>query len=585
MPSLLARLLLALTCLCACPTWAANSAPLEPVLLGDGSPSFEVTSDIQTWIDTNSKATIEAVALSPKNFTSGLALTRHPLSDKDTLWIKLYLLRPPGNSAEWHLTIPLPFLDSATLYQPNATGGWSVQTAGDTIAQANWNKRWLYPEFDLSLTTGATQVVYLRVRNFKHVSIPLRLATKPEREYQRILEVILLGLLLGALVCLSLLSVVRYLEHGEFSDIWASLYGLLITLTVAQINGVLNVFLWASVPDWGNYAYAIMPLIAMGAALLFVRDLYALSTHFHRYEAFLSAVGWGTIASVLLYAVMPRSAADKVSYIILLTATVIGLGATGVSWLGGSSIWRWLMLAYMPQFLGLSALMAEALGWVPTMWEMRYITSACVALSVPVLVYALSRATHDRKELEVRANHLPTQDALTGLLTREVFQSHLDDAVQRSIEHREPISLVLVHIINHAHIRQSLGDPVAEQSLLRAVVKLHRILRDVDPAGRVGTAYFALLLDGVATRQTLTERMVQLIASGLIPLPGLYPPVTLQFHAACVLLHENPVAPETALPALEALLASMSPHTRRPIRFLEPEPTQAAALQSELSPT
>jgi diguanylate cyclase (GGDEF)-like protein len=585
MPSLLARLLIALTCLCTYPAWAANALAAEPVVLADGNPSFEITSEVQTWIDTNSRATIETVALSPKGFASGLALNRHPLTDKDTLWIKLYFLRPAGNSAEWHLTIPLPFLDSATLYQPNAAGGWSVQTAGDTVAQVSWSKKWLYPEFDLNLATGATQVAYLRVRNFKHVSIPLRLATKPEREYQRILEVVLLGLLLGALTCLSLLSVVRYLEHRELSDIWASLYGLLITLTVAQINGVLNVFIWGSVPEWGNYAYALMPLIAMGAAVLFVRDLYALSTHFHRYEAFLSAVGWGTIASVLLYAVMPRSSADRVSYIILLSSTVIGLGATGVSWLGGSSIWRWLMLAYMPQFLGLLELMAEALGWVPTLWEMRYITSASVALSVPVLVYALSRATHDRKELEVRANHLPTQDALTGLLTREVFQNHLDDAVQRSIEHREPISLVLVNIINHTHIRQSLGDPVAEQSLLRAVVKLHRILRDVDPAGRVGTSHFALLLDGVATRQALTERMVQLIASGLIPLPGLHPPVTLQFHAACVLLHENPIAPATALSDLEALLSSMSPNTRRPIRFLEPEPTQAAPLQSEIRPS
>jgi hypothetical protein len=92
------------------------------------------------------------------------------------------------------------------------------------------------------------------------------------------------------------------------------------------------------------------------------------------------------------------------------------------------------------------------------------------------------------------------------------------------------------------------------------------------------------LLDGVGSRQMLTERMVQLIASGLIPLPGLTPPVTLQFHVGCVLLHENPLTPETALAQLDALLESMSPHTRRPIRFLEPVPTQAAALQVEAVP-
>ena len=260
------------------------------------------------------------------------------------------------------------------------------------------------------------------------------------------------------------------------------------------------------------------------------------------------------------------------------------MAATGLSWHGRSPIWNWLLLAYLPQYLGFLRLMAEALGLAPTMWEMRYFTTTSVALSVPFLIYGLARATHDRKELVVRANHLPTQDALTGLLTGAVFQTQLEEAYERTIAHREPIALVLVKVINHEHIRTTLGDPVAEESLLRSVVKLHRILRDVDPAGRAGTASFALLLDGVATRHALNERMVQLIASGLIPLPGLEPPVTLQFHAACVLLHENPIAPEVALSKLEEVLTSMSPHTRRPIRFLEPLPTQAEECPPESKP-
>jgi GGDEF domain-containing protein len=342
--------------------------------------------------------------------------------------------------------------------------------------------------------------------------------------------------------------------------------------------------LWPNMPEFGNYAYSALPVVAVGGALLFVRELYSLSTQYHRFDRFLDTVGWGTIASVLTFAFFDRPVADKVCALILVFATTMGLGATLLSWRGKSPIWGWLLLAYLPQYLALLRLMAEAIGLAPTMWEMRYLMSFSVAMAVPVLIYALSQATHDRKELAIRARHLPTQDALTGLLTPEAFHGQLADAHRRAIEGREPIALVLVHIINHEHIRRALGDPVAEQSLLRAVVKLHRILRDVDPAGRVGTSHFGLLLDGVANRQVLTERMVQLIASGLVPLPGLTPPVTLQFHVACVLLHENPIEPTTAIENLTTLLAGMSPQTRRPIRFLEPEPTQAAALHSEVQP-
>ena len=72
------------------------------------------------------------------------------------------------------------------------------------------------------------------------------------RETQRLLEMAALGLMLGTLLTLCLLSLVRYLEHGNRTDVWASLYGLLILLTVAQINGVLNLFVWPGLPVWGN---------------------------------------------------------------------------------------------------------------------------------------------------------------------------------------------------------------------------------------------------------------------------------------------------------------------------------------------
>ena len=146
-------------------------------------------------------------------------------------------------------------------------------------------------------------------------------------------------------------------------------------------------------------------------------------------------------------------------------------------------------------------------------------------------------------------------------------------AYKRVISDGEPVAVVLISVINHDHIRQAFGDTTAEQCLLRAVIKLQRVLRDVDPAGRVDTHRFALLLEGVADKDALNQRMVQLIASGLIPIPGLEPEVNLQFQAACVLLHHNPVTPERVFDELGSLLQDMSPRTRRPIRFLEAPPT------------
>ena len=582
MTSFVARLCIAAACLFGAAASHAESPPPAPVVLEAQTPSLEIQGEVPSWLEGGYGASVEQVAAQPGVFHGQPVLQRQDLNDTSTLWLRLRLVRRAEAPMQWTLNIPLPFVDEVQLFQRDADGRWQRQQAGDTLAQSTWSLRGPYPDFLLHLPDTQEHEVFLRIRNFKHLSVPIRLATWDARALQRLQELVALGLLLGVLLVLVLLSLLRYAEHRNRSDIGAAAFSTLVLLTTAQVNGVLNMLVWPQWPAVGNYAYSILPVLAVGASLLFVRMLYAISTHFSRYDRFLRGIGVLTLVSSLTYAI-DRSAADKIGAVILLVATSTGLVATFLSWRGNSRIWYWLMAAYIPQYLCLLRMMFEALGWLPIWWELRYLMTLGVALSVPVLVYALSRATHDRKERELRARHLPTQDALTGLLTPTAFLQELKTAFDRVLDQREPIALVLVRVVNYEHIRKGLGNPVAENSLLRAVVKLHRILRDVDPAGRVGAGDFALILDGVLTRQALTERMVQLIGSGLIPLPGLHPPITLQFHAACVLLHENPVAPEAALPALQTLLEGMSSHTRRPIRFLETPQTMPVPLPGESS--
>lgn len=581
MPYLLLRLMLALALgfgMGLAPVWAAAPAVPETLVLGDGNTALELTGSVPTWLEGGTRASIDEVAAAPQAFTPASALARHALNDGNTLWLHLRLVRAAGNTAHWTLNVPAPFVDAVTLYQRSDAKQWVAQSAGDTLPQTLWSRRGLYPEFTLDLPSGVPQDVYLQVRNFKHLSLPIRLATAPLREGQRQLESVGLGLVIGTLLTLAALSVIRHYEHKNPFDLKAAWYGLLVAMSVAQVNGVLNALLWSAWPTWADYANSILPLVAVGTSLLFVRKLYALSTHFHRYDKALEVIAWGTLGAVVAYVLLGRDMADRIGTVALLVATTAGLLITVMSWRGGSTIGTWLMLAYVPQFLCLMWLVAEAFGMVTTQWEMRYFMSLSVALSVPTLIYALSRATHDRKEVALRADQLPTQDALTGLLTAQAFQSHVEDAYQRAIGTREPVALVLVSVTNLERIRSTMGDTTAEQCMLRAVIKLHRILRDVDPAARIGTERFGMVLEGVASRQALTERLVKLVASGLIPLQGLQPEVTLQFQAACVLLHDNPVPPERVLDDLSEVLAGISPRTRRPIRFLEPVPTLAAPL-------
>ncbi len=583
MPYLFPRLLVALALWTAVGLAAARAADMphaDALVLGDDTVSLTVPGRTLQWLENGRTATAKETLAAPFEAVSSTLVPA--LSESNTLWIKLRLVRAAGNTSGWILNIPQPYLDSAVLHSLS-NGTWQAQTAGDTHPQNHWATRWLYPEFALQLPAGQPQDVLLEIRNFKPLPIPLRISQANAREGQRLLESIVLGLVFGLVLTLAVLSVLRYAEFRNVSDLGAALYSGLIVLALGQFNGVLNVLLWPQTPAWADYANSVLPVAAVGGALLFGRHVYALATHYPRFDRVFYWMGWVGLASVLSYVMVDRATADIIAGVVVLLGTATGLAATWLSWRVGSPIGAWLLWTYTPQFVMVLWMTLEAGGYLPAFWPLRYLLTLTVAASVPALVYALGRATHDRKELAARAEHLPTQDALTGLLTPSAFQTHLIDAYQRAIRGREPVALVLVSVINHEHVRTTMGDPIAEQCLLRAVIKLHRVLRDVDPAARVGSARFAMLMEGVATRQAVTERLVKLVASGLIPLQGLQPEVTLQFQAACVLLQDNPIPPADALNELSGVLAGISPRTRRPIRFLEPVPTQVGSLHSNLT--
>jgi hypothetical protein len=222
-----------------------------------------------------------------------------------------------------------------------APGGWSVQQAGDTLAQSRWTKPGLYPDFDVKLPQGQPQDIYLQIRNFKPLTVPIRLVPVAQRDHQRQLELLGMSLMLGALLSLAILSALRFMEHRKAIDGWAAMFGLLVVATIAQMDGILNAFVWGEMPDLGNYASSTMPVAAIGFILLFVREVFVQSVHFRWFDRLLSIVGWSTVASILFFWASSHLLADRISGVFMLTATTLSLIASLLGWRSGSAMARW----------------------------------------------------------------------------------------------------------------------------------------------------------------------------------------------------------------------------------------------------
>ncbi len=555
---------------------------IPPVVLSALQPTLEVDGGLATLTETGPSAGVYAIADGARGaFTARPSDTIYPLDDHHTLWVHLRLQRDSPGPEQWTLNIPLPYLDQVTLYQRVGAGPWTAQVSGDTLAVAQWTRPGLYPEFALDIPPRGAQEVYIQIRNFKPSSLPLRLATTTQRQLQRGIEYAVIGAMVGTLLIMLGSCAIQYAVSRELADAWYMAYTALMIVVICDSAGFAGQWFWPDAPVWANYSYMVLPVLGVGFSVLFVRHVSASTTRLPWGGHGLQWFGWACVPLVLLSALVERSTADNFYAVYLGLGPILALGTAVLTWWRGCAVGKWLFLAFLPQCLAVIFLSVQMFGLVPTVWYARYVLLLAVAFSVPLLLHALHMRARERHEVEERANALATQDALTGLLNRAQFATQVQAAIGRALEDKEPAAIVLVKVLDQDTLRHTHGDAVAEQCLLQAVLKMQRVLRDVDPAGRLDTAEFGLILEGVSSREVLTDRMVRLLASGLIPLPHLQPEITLHFHVTCVLLSELIPNAQTVLHQLAELMADMSPRTHRPIRFLEPEMTVPAALQAE----
>lgn len=141
---------------------------------------------------------------------------------------------------------------------------------------------------------------------------------------------------------------------------------------------------------------------------------------------------------------------------------------------------------------------------------------------LPAVVKARVR-THLKLQAALRElAALARTDALTGLWNRRHFDERLDIEVERSRQHRLPLSLVLLDLDHFKSINDRLGHAVGDQVLIATAERLRTVLRRSDVAARWGGEEFALLVSGnlaeaVEMAESVRRRMAETPFEGVGP--------------------------------------------------------------------
>jgi two-component system, sensor histidine kinase LadS len=555
---------------------------LRPIQLSDAAGVLDAQEAGGAWIDLQGKATLEQV-LRPgtAHFEPTRPDTVYSLGEPGALWLHYRLARNTGGRHRWLLSFPMPALDQVTVFQQDAKGEWTGESAGDTLAVATWPEPGRYPHFRLDLAGGQVRDVYVRIHHLTSANFPVELLTEAAFDQRVQLEYLGLGLTFGALMLLIAACLAQSLVYRDGVYAWYALYALVTALGVTAYTGAAAHLLWPGFGALGDSPQGCLALLAGAAALLFVRNLIGISARFAQVDRLVYGAGLGGIALACIFPLVPKATGLTIMGLYLAGAVVANLWIAFAAWRRGDAVGGWVLLAYLPLTLAVGMALLRLVGVLPVSFGTQYAIVVAMAIEVPLLLVALNIRSRERHGAQIRELALSSQDALTGLLAPHLFHDRLRQVVARYKRDREDAAVIFIDLVNHRRIKEHYGTAVAEQSLLRSVIKLRRLVRDVDTVSRIGEARFGLILEGVSSRVAVTDRAARLIAAGLMPLTGLKPDVTLQFHTAAVLLGERTGEATELVDALGSVLERMSSRTRRPIRFLEPEQTMPADLPSD----
>jgi diguanylate cyclase (GGDEF)-like protein len=538
------------------------------------------------WLDARGTATLEQVVQGTAGavFAPSDGEQIHSLGESGQLWLHWRLKRARNVENGWVLTFPMPALDAVTVYQQNERGQWVAQTAGDTMAVASWSEPGRYPHFRLELPPGQPRDVYARIRHLTPANFPAQIMTESAYEERIQLEYMGLGVTFGALLLLIIACIAQTLVYRDGVYAWYAGYALITTLGVAAFTGAAAHLLWPGFGALADAPQAMLALLACAAAILFVRNLIGIAGRHHLIDKLVLGAGIAGIALSFAYPLFPKASGLAIVSAYAAGATLVNMWIAFDAWRRADQVGAWVLVAYVPLTIAVMLAVARMAGWLPVSFGTQYAVVVAQAFEVPLLLVALNIRSRERHGAQIRELALSTQDALTGLLAAHLFHDRLRQVVARYKRDPDNAAIVFIDLVNYRAIQAQFGTAAAEQSLLRSVIKLRRLLRDVDTVSRIGEARFGLILEGVTSRVAVTDRAARLIAAGLMPLKGLKPEVTLQFHIAAVLLEERMGEPQELVDALDDLLASMSPRTRRPIRFLDGESTQPAGMVDSALP-
>jgi len=367
---------------------------------------------------------------------------------RSAFWLRVDLVYHANRGrlhSRWWLELAYPPLDRVDLYLPDGAGGYRLAArSGDALPFGERSIRQRNHLFELDLSDGQPQRVYLRVQSEGSVQVPLTLWAPAAYLEEQSAHIYVLAIIYGVLLVMLVYNLFIYLSVRDRSYLYYILYIGSFGLYQVSVNGLGVEYLWPDSPWWAN---ASTPFFIGAAGLFgcqFARSFLHTREHSRWIDCSLMALMALGALTMLLAFTSSYALSLRLATFLALWFTVVVFIAGCLAWYRGMRVARYFMIAWTTFLVGAQINTLMVLGYLPHNFFTMYAGQIGSAIEVALLSLALADRINAMRD--ERAQILQETGRTLETLNRELAESNrLKDQFLANVTHelRTPMHGVL----------------------------------------------------------------------------------------------------------------------------------------------
>lgn len=493
---------------------------------------------------------------------------------KSAYWFRFEVLNPSATPHDMVLVMRTAWLDTISIYQPDAAGGYQQIRLGDTLPFGE--RLHPHPQFlvDLQARPGA-QTYYLRISSTQAFLSPIELWDAQAFHDNDRLLIGYFGMFYGVVLVMLLYNAFIWVSTRDRSYLYYCLYLGAFFIMNFSYNGFSFQYLWPDSPRWSNWTYTswvfLYQLMAIIFAMVFLETEKRLRRMHRILSLFLYVMSAAWLLSILFASPVFHNATGV--YFVFLYSPLTAI-AGFLAWRSGFRAARFFVVASMGNLVGAFITAMTVSGFMPYSFASFHAVEFGILADVILLSLALadrikylrlqnetaekaiieqklqsnallrqakddlerivSERTAELRKARDEAERLSRVDALTGAFNRRYFNevAALEFAKVRRLH--QPLSVISFDIDLFKQINDNHGHAAGDEVIKAAARVSRNAVREIDFVARIGGEEFAILLPGSTIEQAAAtaERLRELVIAEQVSYQGKQLAFTASFGVA-----------------------------------------------------